>query len=53
LALANVEDTWEVALLGRNLTDQYIVQHAYEIAGGNFKTFSEGRTITLQGTLRF
>jgi iron complex outermembrane receptor protein len=53
LALANARDTWEVALIGRNLTDEHTIQHAYEIAAGNFVSFTEGRTVMLQGSLKF
>ncbi|NJN51584.1 MAG: TonB-dependent receptor [Gammaproteobacteria bacterium] len=53
LALTDTADTWEVALIGRNLTNEYVIQHAYEIAGANFASFSAGRTMTLQGTYRF
>ncbi|MBX3707945.1 MAG: TonB-dependent receptor [Pseudomonadales bacterium] len=53
IGVANSDDTWEIALLGRNLTDEHIIQHAYEIAGGDFQSFSDGRTAMLQGTYRF
>jgi hypothetical protein len=53
LALADAQDTWEVAVIGRNLTDVDVIQHAYEVAGSNFVSFSTGRTITLQGTMHF
>jgi iron complex outermembrane receptor protein len=53
VALASPEGTWEVAVLGRNLGDKHIIQHAYEIAGGNFVSFSNGRTVTIEGTYRF
>jgi len=53
LALADAQDTWEVAVIGRNLTDIDVIQHAYEVAGSNFVSFSTGRTITLQGTMHF
>ncbi len=53
LAVANASDTWEVAVIGRNLTNEYVLQHAYEIANANFVSFSAGRTVTMQGTYRF
>jgi len=53
LALASVNDTWEVALLGRNLGDEKTIQHAYEVAGSNFVALSNGRTVGLEGTWRF
>jgi iron complex outermembrane recepter protein len=53
VALGSPEDTWQIALLARNLGDEHVIQHAYEIAGGNFVSFSNGRTITLEGTYRF
>lgn len=51
--LASVDDTWEVALIGRNLGDEMVIQHAYEIAGTNFVSLADGRTVSLEGTWRF
>ncbi|MCB1685834.1 MAG: TonB-dependent receptor [Pseudomonadales bacterium] len=53
IALATPDDTWEVALIGRNLTDKRIIQHAYEVAGSNFVAEGVGRTLTLQAQYRF
>jgi iron complex outermembrane receptor protein len=53
LALADDDDTWEIAAIGRNLTDVNVIQHAYEVAATNFVSFSTGRTIALQGTVHF
>lgn len=53
LSLMNAADTWEVAVVGRNLGDEEVLQHAYEIAGSNFVSFARGRTMTVEGTWRF
>lgn len=53
LALADTADTWEVALIGRNLTDEKTIQHAYEIAGSYFNAVGVGRTMSLEATKRF
>lgn len=53
LALASASDTWELAFLGRNLGDERIIAHAYEVAGSNFVAESIGRTLTLEFTYRF
>ncbi|MEZ5557835.1 MAG: TonB-dependent receptor [Pseudomonadales bacterium] len=53
IGIGNLNDTWELAFIGRNLTDERIIQHAYEIAGSNFVTESRGRTMTLEATFRF
>jgi iron complex outermembrane receptor protein len=53
LGLADTADTWEVALVGRNLGDELTINHAFEIAGSNFVALGQGRTITLEGTWRF
>ncbi len=53
LALFSPSDTWEVAFVGRNLTDKMVLQHAYEIAGSNFVSFSRGRTLTFEALMRF
>lgn len=52
---------WEIALLGRNLTDEDILQYGGDMplagsnfgAGGNYAFFAQGRTLSVQGTLRF
>ena len=53
LALASSRDTWELAFLGRNLGNERIIAHAYEIAGSSFVAESIGRTLTLELTYRF
>ena len=53
--------TWEVALLGKNLSDERILTFGGDtpLAGStfgaksNYAFFTRGRTLTLQGTLRF
>lgn len=51
--LASVDETWEVAVVGRNLGDEKTINHAYEIAGSNFVALGNGRTVSLEGTWRF
>lgn len=53
LSIAGNDDTWEIALNGRNLTNEMVIQHAYSIAGSNFNSLSRGRSLTLEGTYRF
>ncbi len=53
IALAAADDSWEVGITGRNLSDEYTIQHAYEILGDNFVSLSRGRTITLDAQYRF
>ena len=53
LALAGQSQAWEVALVGRNLTDEKVIQHAYEIAGSNFVSIGRGRMVTIEGLYRF
>ncbi len=51
--LGSIDDTWEVAVVGRNLGDEMVIQHAFEIAGSNFVALGNGRTVSLEGTWRF
>ena len=53
VAIAAADESWEVGLVGRNLSDELTVQHAYEILGDDFVSLSRGRTITLDATYRF
>ena len=50
LAVADIDNRWEVALLGRNLTDEFVIQHAYEVLSTNFVAYANGRTVMLEGT---
>jgi len=53
VALASNDDRWEVAVVGRNLGDEMVINHAYNIAGNQFHALSIGRSVTLEGTMRF
>lgn len=63
VALANAGDTWEVALIGRNLTDETVVNFggntplASTLTGGNGNSYygfvNRPRNIAVQGTYRF
>ena len=53
LALADADDRWEVGVTGRNLSNKYVIQHAYEILGDAFVSLARGRTITVDAVFRF
>lgn len=63
VALSGRDDLWELALIGKNLTDETIVSYANGLpvasvltqgTGSGFYAFYERpRTVALQGTLRF
>lgn len=63
LALSGRDDRWEVALVGKNLTDEDIVSYANGLpvatvltqgtASGYYAFYERPRSIALQGTLRF
>ncbi len=52
---------WEIALLGRNLTDEDVLQLGGELplagstfrAGGNYAFYAQGRPLSVQGILTF
>ena len=52
VALAGQDDKWEVALTGRNLSDEMVITHAYRVFN-RFNSLTKGRTITLDATYRF
>ncbi len=61
LAIGAESGRWEIALLGRNLTDEEVLQFGGDTplsallssAKSNYAFFSQGRTLSVQGTLRF
>ena len=53
VGIAAANDKWEVALIGRNLSDEYTIQHAYEVAGSEFQSLTQGRTVSLDLIYRF
>ena len=61
LAVGDIDDSWEIAILGRNLTDEDIVTFANDVPlsanltqNAGFYGFVESpRTIAVQGVLRF
>lgn len=54
VALADArDDKWEVALIGRNLSDELTIQHAFLVGRYSAASVSTPRYITLQGTWRF
>ena len=52
LAVSSANDRWEIALVGKNLTDKLTIQHAYEVLS-SFQALGEGRKVFLEGTLRW
>ncbi len=53
VALAANDESWEVAVNGRNLGDEMTINHAYNIAGSQFRALGIGRTVTLEALFRF
>jgi outer membrane receptor protein involved in Fe transport len=56
LTLASMEDTWEVALIGKNLTDESTISAGLDtpIVAGAFVAYTDApRTIAIQGTYNF
>ena len=53
VAVVAVDDGWEIALTGRNLGDEMVIQHAYNIAGSQFQNLGIGRSYYLEGVMRF
>lgn len=52
-AVADADDRWEVALIGRNLGDKVTMQHAYTVGAYSAASVSTPRYVTLQGTWKF
>lgn len=62
IALGNLSDSWELSLIGRNLTNKYVMVQATDRSGGanapgrfgiQRANVARGREVTLQATLRF
>jgi outer membrane receptor protein involved in Fe transport len=63
IALSGNDDMWELALIGRNLTDESIITYANGLpvattltsgtASGYYAFYERTRSIALQGTIRF
>jgi len=61
LGIGSETGSWEIAVLAKNLTDEEVLQFGGDapLAGSsfgaksNYAFFSQGRTLALQGTLRF
>lgn len=56
IALASIEDTWEVAVIGKNLTDELtfgIGAGMPFFTGAYFESVMEPRTVALEATYRF
>lgn len=61
LALADTHGTWDVALIGKNLTDQNVITYANDTplsanlgaSVGFYSLVEPGKTLAIQGTYRF
>ncbi len=61
LSLSDIDDTWEVSLLGKNLTDEEVITYVNDtpLAGslsqsiGYYGFIEPPRTLAIQGTYRF
>ena len=53
IAVVADDGRWEVGLTGRNLGDEMVIQHAYNIAGSQFQNVAMGRSYTLEGVVHF
>lgn len=53
VAVADNDDKWEVALVGRNLTNELTIQHAFLVGRYSAASISTPRYVTLQGTWKF
>ena len=53
VSVGPADDSWELGLTGRNLSDEMVINHAYVIAGNEFQNLGIGRTVTLDATFRF
>jgi len=53
IAVASSDERWEVAVTGRNLSDEMVINHAYNIAGSQFNALGIGRSVTVEGVFRF
>ena len=53
VAIASNDESWEVGVTGRNLSDEMTIQHAYNIAGSHFRSLGMGRSVTLEAIFRF
>ena len=40
-------------MTGRNLSDEMVINHAYNIAGSQFNALGIGRSVTVEGVFRF
>lgn len=53
VALASSDERWEIGLTGRNLSDEMTIQHAYNIAGSQFRNLGMGRAVRLEAVFRY
>ena len=56
IALADIDETWEIALIGKNLTDELTFAAGLDVplVNGGYMGYTDApRMISLQGTLRF
>ncbi len=56
IALASSDDSWQVALTGKNLTDREVFSYAAPVSqsnGGLFVNMMRPRTLGIEGQYRF
>jgi len=53
VAISANDDRWELGLTGRNLSDEMVINHAYNIAGSQFQNLGIGRSYTIEAIVRF
>ncbi len=53
VAVAASDESWEIGLVGRNLSDEMTINHAYNIAGSQFRSLGIGRSVRVEALMRF
>ncbi len=53
VAVAANDERWEIGVVGRNLGDEMTINHAYNIAGSQFRSLGIGRSVRVEGVFRF
>lgn len=52
-AVAGADDGWEIALIGRNITDELTMQHNFQVGRYHAASIDTPRYVFLQGTWKF
>ncbi len=53
IAVGANDDSWEVGVVGRNLGNEMTINHAYNIAGSQFRSLGIGRSVRVEALFRF